>query len=110
MSFLALAYAECKVAHPQIAVDEQLHARRDRPAAKIRAVSTPRFVSRTGCRVRWPTPVTRGFPAIQYVYDLVEADGFVFPSKRRAYRCDPVGRVLPDELMVSIDLSDIRVT
>ena len=32
------------------------------------------------------------------------------PSKRRAYRCDESGRPLPDELMVSIDVGDIRLT
>jgi hypothetical protein len=52
------------------------------------------------CRHDYRVDVAGGFPAIQYVYDLVQADGFVFPSKRRAYRCDSAGRVLPDELGV----------
>jgi hypothetical protein len=54
--------------------------------------------------------VAGGFAAIQYVYDIVEADGIRLPSKRRAYRCDADGRLLPDELMVSIDISDIHLT
>jgi hypothetical protein len=54
--------------------------------------------------------VAGGFSAIQYVYDIVEAGGIKLPSKRRAYRCDESGRLLPDELMVSIDVSDIHLT
>lgn len=44
--------------------------------------------------------VAGGFAAAQYVHDIVEVDGFRFPTRRRAYRAD--------QLMVSIDLSDIR--
>jgi hypothetical protein len=54
--------------------------------------------------------VAGGFAAIQYVYDIVEVDGIKLPTKRRAYRCDTDGRLLPDELMVSIDVSDIHLT
>jgi hypothetical protein len=54
--------------------------------------------------------VAGGFIAIQYVHDMVEADGIMLPSRRRAYRCDADGRLLVDELMVSIDLSDIHLT
>jgi hypothetical protein len=54
--------------------------------------------------------VAGGFAAIQYVYDMVEADGIKLPSKRRAYRCDADGRLTADELMVSIDVSDIHLT
>ena len=54
--------------------------------------------------------VAGGFAAVQYVYDIVEADGIKLPSKRRAYRCDTDGRLLPDELMVSIDVSGIRLS
>ena len=52
--------------------------------------------------------VAGGFPAAQYVEDIVEADGIRLPSQRRAYRCDPQGRPLRTQLMVSIDLSEIR--
>ena len=54
--------------------------------------------------------VAGGFAAIQYVYDMVEADGIRLPSKRRAYRCDADGRLMADELMVSIDISDVHLT
>ena len=54
--------------------------------------------------------VAGGFAAIQYVYDMVEADGITLPSKRRAYRCDAHGRLMPDELMVSIDVSDVHLS
>ena len=54
--------------------------------------------------------IAGGFAAIQYVYDIVEADGIRLPSKRRAYRCDAEGQLTADELMVSIDLSDIHLT
>jgi len=51
--------------------------------------------------------VAGGFSAVQYVHDIVEADGIKLPSKRRAYRADQDGKALIDQLMVSIDLSDI---
>jgi len=54
--------------------------------------------------------VAGGFSAIQYVYDVVEADGIKLPSRRRAYRCDADGRLIADQLMVSIDISDVRLT
>jgi hypothetical protein len=41
---------------------------------------------------------------------MVEADGIKLPSKRRAYRCDANGELIADELMVSIDVSDIQLT
>jgi hypothetical protein len=54
--------------------------------------------------------VAGGFAAIQYVYDMVEADGIRLPSKRRAYRCDGDGQLISDQLMVSIDISDAHLT
>ncbi|ORV92160.1 hypothetical protein AWC11_09335 [Mycobacterium interjectum] len=54
--------------------------------------------------------VAGGFAAIQYVYDIVEAQRIKLPSKRRAYRCDADGRLLADELMVSIDITDVHLT
>jgi hypothetical protein len=54
--------------------------------------------------------VAGGFAAIQYVFDIVEVQGIRLPSKRRAYRCDATGRLVADELMVSIDVSNIRLT
>lgn len=52
--------------------------------------------------------VAGGFPAVQYIHDIVEAQGVKVPSKRRAYRADAGGNALLDQLMVSIDISDIR--
>lgn len=55
--------------------------------------------------------VAGGFSAIQYVfYDIVEAQGIKFPSRRRAYRCDADCRLMPDKLMVSIDICDIYLS
>jgi hypothetical protein len=53
--------------------------------------------------------IAGGFAAIQYLDDIVEADGIKLPSKRRAYRCDADGRPMPDELMVAIDVSDVHL-
>jgi hypothetical protein len=52
--------------------------------------------------------VAGGFAAVQYVGDIVEADGIRLPSTRRAYRRGPDGRAILEQLMVSIDLDDIR--
>ncbi|MGW5274694.1 hypothetical protein ACWEQP_19400 [Streptomyces sp. NPDC004044] len=52
--------------------------------------------------------VAGGFAAAQYVYDYVEADGIVLPTRRRAYRRDTDDQPVLDEVMVSIDLSSIH--
>ncbi|GAA3075278.1 hypothetical protein [Streptomyces glomeratus] len=52
--------------------------------------------------------VAGGFAAAQYVYDCVEADGIMLPTKRRAYLRDTDGRPITSRLMVSIDLSNVR--
>jgi hypothetical protein len=52
--------------------------------------------------------VAGGFSAIQYVSELVDVDGIKVPTRRRAYRCGEDGKAILDELMVWIDLSDIR--
>jgi hypothetical protein len=51
--------------------------------------------------------VAGSFPAVQYVDDIIEADGIKMPSKRRAYRADDQGKAIADQLMVAIDLSDV---
>jgi hypothetical protein len=51
--------------------------------------------------------VAGGFAAVQYTYGIVDAEGIKLPSKRRAYRADAQGNAIRDQLMVSIDLSDI---
>lgn len=62
------------------------------------------------CRHDYRVDIAGGFAAIQHISDMVEVDGIMLPTKRRAYRCDRDGRVLPEELMVSIDLSDYRLS
>jgi len=52
--------------------------------------------------------IAGGFSAIQYISALVDADGILVPTKRRAYRCDEDGKPNLAEVMVSIDLSDVR--
>jgi hypothetical protein len=53
--------------------------------------------------------IAGGVPVAQYVYDLAEADGFHFPSKRRAFVRGAGGKAIRDLLLISIDLSDFRV-
>lgn len=52
--------------------------------------------------------VAGSFPAVQYLDDIIEADGIKLPSKRRAYRADANGIAQLDQLMVAIDVSDVR--
>lgn len=52
--------------------------------------------------------VAGSFSAVQYLDSIIEVDGIKMPSKRRAYRTDGEGNVLPDQLMVAIDVSDVR--
>lgn len=52
--------------------------------------------------------VAGSFPAAQYVHDIVDVDGFRFPTKRRACVRGPDLRPIRDLLMVSIDLNDFR--
>lgn len=54
--------------------------------------------------------VAGGFAAAQYVYDMVEVDGIVVPTKRRAYRRGADQHAIREQTMVSIDLSDIRLS
>lgn len=53
--------------------------------------------------------VAGGFAAAQYVHDIVEVDGLRFPTARRAYRRDETGAAVRDEVLVSIDLSELRL-
>jgi hypothetical protein len=50
--------------------------------------------------------VSGGFPAAQYVYDMVEADGIRFPAKRRAHPRRADGQPDRDRTYVRIDLSE----
>ena len=53
--------------------------------------------------------VAGGFPAVQYIHGIAEAEGIKFPSIRRAYRADADGNAMGDQLMVAIDLSEISL-
>jgi hypothetical protein len=46
--------------------------------------------------------VAGGHPVAQYIYDIVEADGLRFPTKRRAYLRGPHLKPIRDLLLVSI--------
>lgn len=52
--------------------------------------------------------VAGGFPAAQYVHDIVEVNGLRFPTRRRAYLRGPGLQPIRDLLLVSIDLSNFR--
>jgi len=54
--------------------------------------------------------VAGGFPAAQYVHDLVEVEGLRFPTKRLAYVRGPNLKPIRDLLLVSINLSSFRLT
>lgn len=49
----------------------------------------------------------RGFAA-HYVPELEKIDNTVVPVKRMIYVRDDVGEPIPDQLVVSIELTDIR--
>ena len=49
-------------------------------------------------------------PAAQYVHDYIEADGLRTPGKRRAYRRDERGQAIEEQLLVSIDITNLRYT
>jgi hypothetical protein len=50
-----------------------------------------------------------GIPVAQVVHDLVEVNGFKFPTKRRAYVRSPSGKPIHDLLLISIDISGYHV-
>jgi hypothetical protein len=45
----------------------------------------------------------------QYVSDIVDAEGFRFPTKRRAYVRGPHSHAIRDLLLISLDLRDFRL-
>jgi hypothetical protein len=49
-------------------------------------------------------------PGAHYLGGYVEVQGLKFPTERRIYPRQPNGRSLPEPLVVSIDLSDIRLS
>jgi hypothetical protein len=54
--------------------------------------------------------ISGSFPTAQYVYDIVEADGIKFPTKRRAHPRGAGGRPDRDRAYVWIDLSDYSMS
>lgn len=54
--------------------------------------------------------VAGGFAAAQYISDYVEAQGLRFPTRRRAYMRGDDLQPVRDQTMVSIDLSDFRLS
>ena len=52
--------------------------------------------------------VAGGFPAAQYVADIVTVDGIKLPTRRRAYIRAPDLKPIRDLLMVAIDLNNFR--
>ncbi|CAH2398037.1 hypothetical protein [Mesorhizobium escarrei] len=53
--------------------------------------------------------VAGGMLAAQLTGDYVEADGIRLPTRRRAYARGPDNRPVFDLLMVSIDISNVRL-
>lgn len=53
--------------------------------------------------------VAGGFRAAQYVSDIVQVDGFSFPTKRRAYMRGNDLKPIRDLLLVSIELRNFRL-
>ena len=54
--------------------------------------------------------VAGGVPVAQYVHDIIETEGFRFPTKRRAYVRAPHLKPIRDLFLISLDLSDFRTT
>jgi hypothetical protein len=54
--------------------------------------------------------VAGGVPIAQYVYDIVEAQKFRFPSKRLAYVRGPGMKPIHDLLLISLDISDFQLS
>ena len=52
--------------------------------------------------------IAGGTPVSQYVYDIVEANGIRYPTKRRAYVRAENMRPIRDLLLISLDLSNFR--
>ncbi|MEV4602814.1 hypothetical protein AB0K15_36140 [Amycolatopsis sp. NPDC049253] len=52
--------------------------------------------------------VVAGGPAAHYSSEHREVDGIVVPTKRRVYPAGEDGKPVPEPLLVSIDLSEIK--
>ena len=60
--------------------------------------------------VDYQVDIAGGSPAAHYVSEFTCVDGIVVPARRMIYVRDEHNRPIPDQLVVSIELSDIRVT
>ncbi len=47
-------------------------------------------------------------PSAHYTWEHREFDGIMVPTKRRVYLLDADGAVVPEPVMVSLDLDDVR--
>ena len=54
--------------------------------------------------------IAGGAPVAQCVSDIVEAEGFRFPSKRRAYVRGPGLKPVRDLLLISLDIKDFELS
>ena len=54
--------------------------------------------------------ISPGLTGAQLVSEIVETQGIRFPTKRRAYQRGSDKRPIYEQLMVSIDLSNFRLT
>jgi hypothetical protein len=52
--------------------------------------------------------IAGGIPVAQYAYEITEANGFRFPTKRRAYVRGPHLKPIQDLLLISLDLRNFR--
>lgn len=61
-------------------------------------------------RQDYAVDIAGGFWSAHYDSDMIEVDGFRFPTKRRVYLRAPNGKPIKEMLMVWIDLKDFRFT
>lgn len=54
--------------------------------------------------------IAGGTPGAHYLDDFVDVSGIMFPTKRRIFPRQPDGKSLSEPLVVSIDLSNIRLS
>jgi hypothetical protein len=54
--------------------------------------------------------IAGGTPGAHYVDEFVDVSGILFPTKRRIFPRQPDGKSLSEPLIVSIDLSNIRLS
>jgi len=60
-------------------------------------------------RLDYDVEIAGNTPGAHYVFDYVTVSGIRFPTKRRIYPRQPDGRRMAEPLVVSIDLSNIRM-